>query len=295
MDAKYDNQTVLTQELSKPEATFRLYHKTGVLPDLSLTLRVFDEGIINVKWTWPEDGTLPADKRKHFEIPTSVVNTTRASRVGDMVGKHVIIKTNPLVIQFTQQQGQTPVYFEIDRIIYDSYLNWIGMNAFTMYTDAAYKGVMGLGERSQQSLFYNDGVYSMWNTDQPPLLDTGVPPSNQGYGTHPFFMWPHSDNKWVGVFFKQAHAQDWIIENDKVNGVTQLKQVATGGITDIYVMVNSNTPDSVVSYYHRIVGKPFLPPVWALGWHQSKVCLRTLVENQDVVEKYNQYRIPLDV
>ena len=60
-------------------------------------------------------------------------------------------------------------------------------------------------------------------------------------------------------------------------------------------MVNSNSPDSVVSYYHRIVGKPFLPPMWALGWHQSKYCLRTALEHKDVVDKYNQYRIPLDV
>jgi alpha-glucosidase (family GH31 glycosyl hydrolase) len=60
-------------------------------------------------------------------------------------------------------------------------------------------------------------------------------------------------------------------------------------------MVNSNSPDSVISYYHRIVGKPFLPPMWALGWHQSKYCLRNVAEHKDVVDKYNQYRIPLDV
>lgn len=35
--------------------------------------------------------------------------------------------------------------------------------------------------------------------------------------------------------------------------------------------------------------------MWALGWHQSKHCLRTLAEQKDVVDKYNQYRIPLDV
>jgi len=35
--------------------------------------------------------------------------------------------------------------------------------------------------------------------------------------------------------------------------------------------------------------------MWALGWHQSKYCLRTALEHKDVVDKYNQYRIPLDV
>ena len=107
-------------------------------------------------------------------------------------------------------------------------------------------------------------------------------------------MWKHSAAKWVGVFFKQAHAQDRIIENDKNQGITQLKQVATGGITDIYVMLNSNSPDSVVAYYHRIIGKPFLPPLWALGWHQGKKCLSTVDQYKQVVEAYNTHRIPLD-
>ena len=97
------------------------------------------------------------------------------------------------------------------------------MKAYTTYKNLDYKGVMGLGERSQRSLFYKDGVYSMWNWDNPPSNDIGVPPGDQGYSTHPFFMWPHSSNKWVGVFFKQAHAQDWIIENVESLGITQLK------------------------------------------------------------------------
>jgi hypothetical protein len=112
------------------------------------------------------------------------------------------------------------VYFEIDRIIYDSYLNWVGMRAFTESKGDSFKGVMGLGERTQKSMFYGDGVYSMWNYDQSSKLESGVPPGDQSYSTHPFFMWKHSANKWVGVFFKQAHAQDWIIENDKNLGVT---------------------------------------------------------------------------
>jgi alpha-glucosidase (family GH31 glycosyl hydrolase) len=107
-------------------------------------------------------------------------------------------------------------------------------------------------------------------------------------------MWKYSSTKWIGVFFKQAQAQDWFIENDKNQGITQLKQIATGGITDIYVILNSNSPDSVISYYHRIIGKPFLPPMWALGWHQGKKCMRTVDEYKEVIEGYNKYRIPID-
>jgi hypothetical protein len=74
----------------------------GALPDLNITLKVFDEGIINVRWTWPLE---TVGKRRHFEIPETVVNTSRPSRSSDQIGRHVIIERNPFSIKFTQQQG----------------------------------------------------------------------------------------------------------------------------------------------------------------------------------------------
>ena len=46
--AEYD----LASVLSASSGTIPLVHKAGVLPNLNLTLRMFSEGIINVKWTW---------------------------------------------------------------------------------------------------------------------------------------------------------------------------------------------------------------------------------------------------
>jgi hypothetical protein len=45
------------------------------------------------------------------------------------------------------------------------------------------------------------------------MNDDGTLPGKNGYGVHPFFMFQHSPEKWVGVFSKQAHAQDWIVNN----------------------------------------------------------------------------------
>ena len=197
------------------------------------------------------------------------------------------------MITFYVQQGQTDALFEIDNFVYDSYLNWVGMTALSTYRDENHRGVIGLGERSKNSLFYQDGVYSMWAYDDPTKNDDGTPGKN-GYGVHPFFMFQHAPEKWVGVFSKQAHAQDWIINNYPSDGKTVLKQVATGGVSDFYIIINSNSPDSVISYYQRIVGKPALMPQWALGWHQCKYCLRTLSEYREVVDNYKKHNIPLD-
>jgi hypothetical protein len=88
LDPIFDNDTAFAEALKKPEVSMRLIHKIGALPDLNITLRVFDEGIINVRWTWPQNQT---EKRQHFEIPDVVVNTSRAARGSDQIGRHVTI------------------------------------------------------------------------------------------------------------------------------------------------------------------------------------------------------------
>ena len=80
LDPIFDNDTVFAEALKKPEVSMRLIHRIGILPDLNITLKVFDEGIINVRWTWPNDQDA---KRKQFEIPETVVNTSRPARAND--------------------------------------------------------------------------------------------------------------------------------------------------------------------------------------------------------------------
>lgn len=145
------------------------------------------------------------------------------------------------------------------------------MKAYTL-SGQDYRGVMGLGERTlkDNSLFYKDGIYSMWAKDGVNQADDGDLPGKNGQGVHPFFMYQNSPTKWVGVFSKQMQPHDWVVKNFPARGQTVLEQISTGGYSEIYVIINSNTPDSVVGYYQRIIGKPALLPQWAFGWHQSK-------------------------
>jgi hypothetical protein len=81
LDPAFDNETVFAAALQQPQASFKLIHKQKALPDLNLTIRVFDEGIMNVRWTWAN--TTNGTKRSHFEIPDVIVNTSRPSRGND--------------------------------------------------------------------------------------------------------------------------------------------------------------------------------------------------------------------
>ena len=72
-------ETQLDKMLVQPSATMRLIHKAGILPDLNFTVRMFDEGIVNVKWTWLNATN---GKRQHPEVPDILVDTSRASPQG---------------------------------------------------------------------------------------------------------------------------------------------------------------------------------------------------------------------
>lgn len=87
------------------------------------------------------------------------------------------------------------------------------------------------------------------------------------YGTHPFYVFKHNTSSWAGVFTNLAHAQDWWIKNDKTNGFIDVSTIATGGVADIYVMLDQQNPEKIIERYYSIVGKPVHVPHWALGWN----------------------------
>jgi|LauGreDrversion4_2_1035121.scaffolds.fasta_scaffold38232_7 hypothetical protein len=64
----------LEKALLEPSATLRLIHKGGILPDINFTVRMFDEGIVNVHWTW---ASTTNGKRQHPPVPDLLVDTSR--------------------------------------------------------------------------------------------------------------------------------------------------------------------------------------------------------------------------
>jgi alpha-glucosidase len=152
--------------------------------------------------------------------------------------------------------------------------------------------IFGLGSRVGD-FFLDEGVYTIWNRDDPSPVEDGKRPGKNIYGTHPvYFTQTNTKSYYFGVFDHNVGAQDFIIKkNGKLYDITSIK---TSGITDQFIIMRTSL-ERAVQNYQRIVGKPIMVPEWGLGWHQCRYGYNTSKQADDVVTNYLKNNIPLDV
>eukprot|EP01022_Parablepharisma_sp_SALTPOND_P003014 TRINITY_DN111_c0_g2_i2.p1 TRINITY_DN111_c0_g2~~TRINITY_DN111_c0_g2_i2.p1 ORF type:complete len:957 (+),score=79.93 TRINITY_DN111_c0_g2_i2:153-2873(+) len=160
------------------------------------------------------------------------------------------------------------------------------------------KRIFGYGERTTPDFELchsrENCKYTIFNADALNPLDIGEPPgAKQTYGTHPFYMIQLNNGKFIASFFLNTNAQE--IEITKLDGGNMnLYHRTVGGIIELYFFY-PDTADTVVKKYHDLIGRPYLPPFWALGYHQCRWGWKTLDKVKDVVANFEQYDIPLEV
>ena len=65
----------------------------------------------------------------------------------------------------------------------------------------------------------------------------------------------------------------------------------TGGILDFYVFTGP-TPDLVVQQYTDVIGKPYLPPYWSLGFHLCRWGYNSTPQLQAVIKRMRDAQFP---
>ena len=91
-----------------------------------------------------------------------------------------------------------------------------------------------------------------------------------------------------GLLLWNSNAMDAVLTTD-----SRLSFRTTGGVLDLYVLAGPS-PAQVVEQLTRLVGRPAMPPLWALGFHQSKYGYKDVGELRSVSEEYTRAKIPLD-
>ena len=109
------------------------------------------------------------------------------------------------------------------------------------------------------------------------------------YKNIPFFIGLHHGQAY-GIFFDNSFRSifDFGKERPSVSSFW-----AHGGEMDFYFMFGPGVAD-VVESYGNLTGRPEMPPLWALGFHQCKWSYKTEDEVLEVAKGFQSHEIPCD-
>ncbi|XP_053566084.1 maltase-glucoamylase [Bombina bombina] len=243
------------------------------IEDLQLTAEIQTQNRFRFKITDPNNN-------KRFEVPHEHVKPFTGSKASN---PHYEVKLthNPFGIQLIRNSN--------NKIIFDTTIGpLIYADQFLQLSIKLPSGnIYGLGEQVHRQ-YKHDLNWKTW-----PIFTRDWFPNGDGnnlYGAQTFFMClEDKDGSAFGVFLMNSNAMEVTIQ--PAPAVTYR---TIGGILDFYVFVG-NTPEQVVMEYLELVGKPYMPAYWTLGFHLSRWGYHSLDEVKEVVERNRAIDIPYDV
>jgi len=181
----------------------------------------------------------------------------------------------PIVIEGTGQAADETEYglrfyyeptfsFRIHRISTDSVLFDSRLGGLTISdqflqisTLLPSENIYGFAEQEQPSFKHdlNWRTWGMFAHDHAPEGDANL------YGVHPRYTVLENDGNAHGVLILNSNAQDVTL-----TPAPGLVYRTIGGVLDLYFFLGPE-PEAVVSQYTEAVGRYYVPPYWALGFH----------------------------
>uniref|UniRef100_A0A8B9T872 P-type domain-containing protein n=1 Tax=Anas platyrhynchos TaxID=8839 RepID=A0A8B9T872_ANAPL len=218
-----------------------------------------------------------ANKRYEVPVPLNLPSTptsTIEQRLYD-----VTVQTKPFGIQVRRRSTGT--------VLWDSQLPTFTFSDMFIQisTRLASQYVYGFGE-TEHATYRQDlnwHTWGMFTRDQPPGYKLN------SYGFQPFYMGLEEDGNAHGVLLLNSNGMDVTFQPTPA-----LTYRTIGGILDFY-MVLGPTPESVVQEYTALIGRPVLPPYWALGFQLCRYGYADDKEVAQLVEEMKAARIPYDV
>uniref|UniRef100_A0A8C3YMT1 Maltase n=1 Tax=Catagonus wagneri TaxID=51154 RepID=A0A8C3YMT1_9CETA len=147
--------------------------------------------------------------------------------------------------------------------------------------------VYGLGEHVHQQ-YRHSMAWRTW-----PIFTRDAAPTEgviNLYGAHTFFLCLEDTSGFsFGVFLMNSNAMEVTLQP-----APAITYRTIGGVLDFYVFLG-NTPEQVVQEYLELVGRPFLPPYWSLGFQLSRRDYGGIAGLKEVVKRNRAAEIPYDV
>ncbi|XP_070581150.1 lysosomal alpha-glucosidase-like [Ptychodera flava] len=216
---------------------------------------------------------------KRYEVP---IETPKVTKKVSQPKYEVDLQEKPFsirVARFDPGQGMNDTIFNTNistSFIYTD--QFIQLSSFlpTLY-------IYGLGEHRGSFLHdVNWTRYTMWARDKPPEEHVNL------YGSHPFYLAVEPNGYSHGVFLLNSNAMDVILQPTPA-----ITYRTIGGILDFYVFLGPS-PEQVIQQYSEVIGRPFMPPYWSLGFHLCRWGYNSANRTMEIVKKMRLYEIPQD-
>uniref|UniRef100_A0A8C3Q1W3 P-type domain-containing protein n=1 Tax=Chrysolophus pictus TaxID=9089 RepID=A0A8C3Q1W3_CHRPC len=218
-----------------------------------------------------------ANKRYEVPVPLNLPSTPTSSierRLYD-----VSVQTKPFGIQIHRRSTGT--------VIWDSQLPTFTFSDMFIQIStrlpSSYLYGFGETEHTQYHRDMNWHTWGMFSRDQPPGYKLN------SYGVQPFYMGLEEDGNAHGVLLLNSNGMDVTFQPTPA-----LTYRTIGGILDFYVVLGP-TPEVVVQQYTELVGRPVMPPYWALGFQLCRYGYENDSEIAQLVEDMKAAQIPYDV
>ncbi|KAL8243909.1 hypothetical protein R6Q59_010167 [Mikania micrantha] len=108
---------------------------------------------------------------------------------------------------------------------------------------------------------FTQTFWNAYNLDNDQELDVN------GHSVHPVYIETRYSNGCSyshGFYGRNAHGQDWVLNPDRI------VYRAIGGSFDLYFLSGPTAKEVISQYQTGIVGTPFIPPYWTLGFMQVR-------------------------
>jgi len=194
------------------------------------------------------------------------------------------------LVNFTPE---SPFHIQIIRkatgaILFDTGLGGLTMaKQFLMIsTKLPSRYMYGIGENPHDS-FAHDMNYKMW-----PIFGRDQPPGDGEmnlYGSHPFYTVSEDDGSSHGVFFFNSHSID--VTTLPAPGLTYR---TIGGLMEFFIFMGPG-PEEVIHQYTNLIGRPVMPPYWALGFQICRYGYTSTDDIKAVVDRTRAANIPQDI
>lgn len=147
----------------------------------------------------------------------------------------------------------------------------------------------GFGEKAFPEMSRDGKFIVNWNTDTFAYA-VGTDPI---YQSIPFF-YALSQGKTYGLFLNNTY-RTWFDMGRSDPEVYSLG--AAGGDLDLYIFPGGKqrSPKNVIENYTKLTGRASLPPIWALGFQQSRWSYASESKVREIAAAFREKKIPADV